>query len=156
MKSSTPIGSILRELRGNRSLREIEKISGVSYGHIRNIENGFDPRTRKEINPSIDVLKKLSHAYNYPFNNLMTMAGYVELSGEISVHSNAAASLTILNATNEQVADIYNHTLTMLSEGRANVNGHVLPPHESDRFSRAFKVFIEAFFSDYFDDKKSE
>lgn len=154
MIPKTPIGSILKELRGKRSLREIEKLSDVSYGHIRNIENGMDPRTGKEIKPSPEVLKKLAHAYNFPHDQLMYAAGYYyDKPPEINqkgkkIHFVDEDSKEYFI---ERSDDIYQHTLWVLMNRRAKVNGHVLSPQESDRFARAFKVFTEAFFPDYLD-----
>ncbi|MEK3856590.1 helix-turn-helix domain-containing protein [Cytobacillus sp. FSL H8-0458] len=72
----TRIGEFLRKLRGKRSLRDIQKLSGVSYTYLRSIEKGVDPRSGNEIIPTPDTLKKLSKAYNHPYNELMLLAGY--------------------------------------------------------------------------------
>jgi transcriptional regulator with XRE-family HTH domain len=73
----TRLGDFLKELRGTKSLREIEKTSGVSYSYLRRIENGIDPRSGKEFIPSPDTLKKLAKAYDYDYIDLMDMAGYL-------------------------------------------------------------------------------
>jgi transcriptional regulator with XRE-family HTH domain len=73
----TVIGDFLRELRGKRSLRDIQEVSGVSYTYLRNIEKGVDPRSGNEILPTPDTLRKLSKAYNYPYLELAEMAGII-------------------------------------------------------------------------------
>ncbi len=70
------IGEKLRELRGNRSLREIEKISGVSHTYLSSLEKGADPRTGKERKPTVETLQKLAEVYNYSIVDLMVLAGY--------------------------------------------------------------------------------
>jgi transcriptional regulator with XRE-family HTH domain len=72
----TRIGDFLRELRGNRSLRDIQKISGVSYTYLRSIEIGVDPRSGNEIVPTPQTLEKLAAAYNRSYAELMVLAGY--------------------------------------------------------------------------------
>jgi transcriptional regulator with XRE-family HTH domain len=73
----TRIGDFLKELRGKRSLRDIEKTSGVSYSYLRRIEKGIDPRSGKEFIPTPDTLKKLAKAYDCEYIDLMDIAGYL-------------------------------------------------------------------------------
>jgi transcriptional regulator with XRE-family HTH domain len=74
----TVIGDFLRKLRGKRSLRDIQEVSGVSYTYLRSIEKGVDPRSGNEISPTPDTLRKLAKAYNYPYLELAEMAGIIE------------------------------------------------------------------------------
>lgn len=71
------IGDFLRELRGKRSLRDIQEISGVSYTYLRSIEKGVDPRSGNEILPTPGTLVKLAEAYNHSYLELMEKAGYL-------------------------------------------------------------------------------
>lgn len=77
MISITEVGNYLRNLRGKRSLRDIQEISGISYTHLRNIEKGIDPRSGSELIPTPEVLKKLSEALNVNYIELMEKAGYL-------------------------------------------------------------------------------
>ncbi|MDQ1914404.1 helix-turn-helix transcriptional regulator [Paenibacillus sp. GD4] len=70
-------GSFLEQLRGSRSLREAAKLSGLSHAYIRDLELEKNRSTNERIIPSPDTLKKLSAAYNYPYKDLMTMAGHL-------------------------------------------------------------------------------
>lgn len=79
------IGRILKELRGKRSLREIERESGVSHTYLSSLEKGRDPRTGKERKPTPDTLKKLAHVYSVPYEWLMSAAGYMDLEEGLSV-----------------------------------------------------------------------
>lgn len=71
------LGDLLKKLRGKLSLREAAKRSGLSYSYISSLENGKHPRTGAPINPTPDILRNLSNAYNYPYEDLMRVAGYL-------------------------------------------------------------------------------
>ncbi|WP_214630029.1 helix-turn-helix domain-containing protein [Paenibacillus agaridevorans] len=77
------ISRFLRELRGRRkyTLREASERSGLSHSYISSLENGKHPKTKAPINPSPESLKRLSEAYNYDFETLMKVAGYIEGNG---------------------------------------------------------------------------
>lgn len=72
------LGELLTKLRGNLSLREVAKRSGLSYSYISSLEKGKHPKTGAPINPTPETLKSLSKVYNYDYNKLMKMAGYIE------------------------------------------------------------------------------
>jgi transcriptional regulator with XRE-family HTH domain len=72
------LGVFLRKLRGGLSLREAAKRSGLSYTYIRSLELGKHPRTGSPINPTPDILRGLAKAYNYPHEELMRKAGYLD------------------------------------------------------------------------------
>lgn len=76
----TIVGDLLRELRGNKSLREVERGSGISNTYLSSIEKGVDPRSGNEIKPSPDVLRKLANYYGHPYHDLMIKAGYLTLT----------------------------------------------------------------------------
>lgn len=83
------IGTFLKELRGSRSLREVEKLSGVSHTYLSSLEKGADPRTGKERKPTVETLKKLAKAYDHPYEELLAKAGYIndwkDLDSKINV-----------------------------------------------------------------------
>lgn len=72
------LGELLKELRGGRSLREIGDITELSHTYISDIEKGYRRGTKKPINPSPETLKRLADAYNYPYEQLMKVAGYID------------------------------------------------------------------------------
>lgn len=72
------LGNFLKQLRGDLSLREAARRSGLSYSYISSLEAGKHPKTGVPINPSPDSLKGLAKAYNYDFNDLMKKAGYIK------------------------------------------------------------------------------
>jgi len=71
-------GELLQKLRGDKTLREISAISNISHAYLSILEKGYNPQTKKEIKPSVEIIKKLSEIYLYPFEELMQAAGYTE------------------------------------------------------------------------------
>ncbi|MFD2613314.1 LytTR family transcriptional regulator DNA-binding domain-containing protein [Paenibacillus gansuensis] len=73
------LGNFLEHLRGSMSLREAAKRCGLSHVYIRDLEkNKSNAKNGDYIKPSPDTLKKLSEAYNYPYEHLMIKAGYIK------------------------------------------------------------------------------
>lgn len=77
------LGDLLKKLRGNKSLREIAELTELSHTYISDIEKGFRRGSKKPLHPSPDTLRRLANAYNYPYEKLMKVAGYIEFNGEI-------------------------------------------------------------------------
>jgi transcriptional regulator with XRE-family HTH domain len=66
------LGPRLRELRGDRSLRDVAKQAGVNHGYLSQLERG-------EITaPAPAILQRLAKGYGVPFPVLMNWAGYME------------------------------------------------------------------------------
>lgn len=119
------LGDYLRKLRGNRSLREIEKHTGVSHTYLRTIEKGVDPRkkvTQKDVSkelgvsesavrmwelgknkPSPDVLRRLADYHQVEYIDLLMRAGYINLE-DILLFKHKEYNFTEEQA--EQLADI--------------------------------------------------
>lgn len=74
------LGELLKELRGKESLRDASKRIGISHTYLDTIEKGFDKRSGKHVNPTPETLKLLSKAYNYDYEELMILAGYLDNS----------------------------------------------------------------------------
>lgn len=104
----TKIGDFLRELRGKRSLRDIQKISGVSYTYLRSIEKGVDPRSGNTIIPTPETLEKLARAYNHSYTDLMEKAGYLQPSKDYQKHlkTNLEAALIKITKDNEFIPEV--------------------------------------------------
>lgn len=62
MRDPKEIGKIVRELRGNLSLREFAKKCDVSHTTIDNIEKGFDFRTGKPVQIKMTTIEKIANA----------------------------------------------------------------------------------------------
>lgn len=69
------IGIIVRELRGDRSLRDFAKLCDVAHTTIDNIEKGIDVRTNKPVQVKLATLKKIANACNVP---LSYITGYTK------------------------------------------------------------------------------
>ncbi len=54
------LGNFIKQKRGNLSLREFANLIGISHSHLDSIEKGFDPKTGKPVNISLEVLNKLA------------------------------------------------------------------------------------------------
>lgn len=93
-------GEYLRKLRGNRSLREIERLSGVSHTYLSSLEKGVDPRTGARILPSPDILLKLSKALGVTYPDLMTKAGYL-IDRDSSEFKTTQILISIIEVLNE-------------------------------------------------------
>lgn len=71
------LGILLKELRGARSLRRVERECGVSNTYLSHLEKGRDCRSGRPFNPSPHTLRKLSNYYNYSYVEFMIKAGYL-------------------------------------------------------------------------------
>ncbi len=78
-------GKYLKSLRGQRSLREIDRLSGVSHTYLSSLEKGKDPRTGHELLPTRDVLRKLASAYGVAYIDLLIKADYLTLDEVLTV-----------------------------------------------------------------------
>lgn len=78
MEPGNHFGKFLETLRGKLSLRKVASKSGLSHAYIRDLELGRNRTTNDVIKPSPDTLRKLSHAYQYPYTDLLMKAGYLE------------------------------------------------------------------------------
>jgi transcriptional regulator with XRE-family HTH domain len=64
-------------LSKNWSIRKAARNMGISYSYLSILEKGKDPRTGKDSNPKPEMLKIISKTYNYPYEELMKAAGYL-------------------------------------------------------------------------------
>ena len=63
------IGTLLRRLRGELSLRDITRLTGISSSYLSQLERG-------EKRPGRSVLKRLAQTYNVDLRDLLKRAGY--------------------------------------------------------------------------------
>ena len=74
------LGTLLRRLRGGLSLRDVNRITGVSSSYLSKIERGERP-------PGANLLRKLAFAYNLNAEDLIRQAGHL---GQFGLHSDEA------------------------------------------------------------------
>lgn len=75
----TELNLKLEELRQNKkfTLREAAEKSGLSHAYIRDLELNKNRKTGQAIIPSPQALQKLAAAYDYSYEELMKLAGFV-------------------------------------------------------------------------------
>lgn len=78
MKNLSELGEYLRKVRGNRSLREMGRITGLSHTYLSTLEKGVDPRSGNKRRPKPAALRKLSKALGLNYIELMKKADYLE------------------------------------------------------------------------------
>ena len=74
MLSKEELGKYLKQLRESKglSLREVDKLSNISYTHLNMIENG-----KRNVTPAL--LRNLAQLYNVSYLDLYEKAGYIDL-----------------------------------------------------------------------------
>lgn len=71
MRNEKDIGKIIRNLRGNMSLRDFAKKCDISHTTIDNLEKGFDFRTGKPVQAKIATLKKIADSCGVPLSYIV-------------------------------------------------------------------------------------
>lgn len=100
-------GNYLKELRGNQSLRDVQKGTGISHSYLSTLERGSDPRTKKQRKPAPEILKKLATYYGVSYTDLLEKAGYIDLEADVEIRAEVTGELSVST-------DLY----TMLSKDR--------------------------------------
>jgi transcriptional regulator with XRE-family HTH domain len=107
------LGPRLRELRGDRSLRDVAKQAGVNHGYLSQLERG-------EITaPAPAILQRLAKGYGVPFPVLMNWAGYME-SG-LSVNQERALSYLGSDVSDDEL-ELVRAFLDAIRKQRATFN----------------------------------
>lgn len=68
-------GKKIKELRGNKSIREAARGIGISHTYLDSLEKGYDARSGNKRTPTIEMINKISLYYNYDFAELTDLAG---------------------------------------------------------------------------------
>lgn len=80
MLDTERLGALIREKRGDLSLRDCAKSIGISHTHLDSIEKGYDPRTGKPVSLTVETLHKISQGMNIPIEDLMSVLGVSQLT----------------------------------------------------------------------------
>ena len=120
------LGELFRHIRlsKNWSIRKAAKRMGISYSYLSILEKGIDPRTGKDSNPKPDTLRLISKAYEYPYEELLKAAGY--LNDEDSSDRNFDLTVFISNM-NLIMGDM---TIEELSEDIHKKTGYSISPKQ--------------------------
>lgn len=71
------LGALLKELRGDESLRNASKRMNISYSYLSLLEKGIDNRTGTPVKPSSETLRQIAKGYKYDYMKLIKIAGYL-------------------------------------------------------------------------------
>lgn len=76
------LGRTLEALRKEKklSLREVAEMTGLNFTYIRDLELNKNRSTKQPVKPTTDTLQKLAAAYDYPLENILKLAGQVEVA----------------------------------------------------------------------------
>lgn len=95
LRQRPPIGELLRDLRGSRTLREVEQGAAIPNSYLSNVEGGGK-------RPGLKTLSKLANYYGVPLEELLDVAG---LPNGRDTHSDAASALDVHRAYDFLMAD---------------------------------------------------
>lgn len=70
------LGELLKELRGDESLRDAAKRMDITYSYLAMLERGTDRRTDNFIKPTSETLQQIAKAYKYDYIKLVEFAGF--------------------------------------------------------------------------------
>ncbi len=93
------LGEIIKKYRTEHdmSMRDFEALSGISRGYLSMLEKNENPRSKKPITPSIDMIKQVANAIGLTFDQVFDMMDAQEISLAVpSKSTNAALSLSPL------------------------------------------------------------
>ena len=83
------LGNLIKNKRESEglSLREFSERCNLSHSFIKKLEDG-DPRTGKQIGPTMDSLEKLAPALNISLEDLLIKIGYIQDESRKLEHTN--------------------------------------------------------------------
>lgn len=127
-------GEYLKELRGNRSLREMERITGLSHTYLSTLEKGVDPRSGNERKPTPDVIRKIADGLGVSYYALMEKAGYYDRNTQLLIE---LRNLLLKKATSESELRTVDEKLEKIINGME-------PSEKSERAKLTeYKHFLE-------------
>jgi len=102
-----------RNLKG-RTLREVEKETGVSNAYLNQLEQG------KVKGPSPHILQKLANFYGVPYTNLLELAGYLIPKEEARAKRTAGVAFSLLkDLTKEEEEELLKYLEFMRQKKKA-------------------------------------
>ena len=81
------VGEYLKILRGDKSLGQVEMMTGITKSYLSKVERG-----ERGI-PSPKVLEKLAKAYNVDYDDLLDKVGYTDSEPELLIIRRAAKKM---------------------------------------------------------------
>ena len=76
------LGEIIKDYREKHdmSMRDFETLSGISRGYLSMLEKNQNPRSKKPITPSIDMIKQVASAIGMTFDQIFDLMDGQEVS----------------------------------------------------------------------------
>ena len=73
------LGDIIKSYREEHglSLRAFAEKCGFSHAYVNKLEKGIDPKSKKEVIPTIDTLEKIADAMNISLGELLKEMNYI-------------------------------------------------------------------------------
>ena len=120
------LGELFHQIRisKNWSIREAARKMEISYSHLSVLEKGFDNRTGKDSIPKPETLRIISKTYEYPYEELMNAAGY--LNNERIVYKKFDLTLFIGNIN----LIMGNMTIEEFSQDISDKTGYSINPKQ--------------------------
>lgn len=135
------LGELIKKFReeNKMSLREFAKKAGLSHSYINNLENGIDPRSGKEVMPTIETLKKIAQAMNMELNDLLKQIGYIEAekSREWQPQLTEKDKKDIAKTLEEWMKDLTS------AEGLAFFNGEPVDEETKEYLKDSFEMILK-------------
>ncbi|MBU6949283.1 helix-turn-helix domain-containing protein [Staphylococcus haemolyticus] len=145
-------GKKLKELRGDRSIREASRNIGISHTYLDSLEKGIDPRTGKERKPTIEVIHKLSKYYNVDFFDLSRLAGVF-----VSIKDTPKeVKREEINKMKKRFKEYFNDTELIVKENYLDIMSKKLSYRESIFWQNLYNFYIQEKDSDYLKIKDEE
>ena len=129
MEDIKRIGNLVRELRGDMSLREFAQKCQVSHTTIDNIEKGWDFRTKKPVQVKLGTLEKISAACGVPMSYFMEKKYIIGEKINRTIAHNIRHHRERAGLTVAQLADklgVSDSTVQHLESGEARVESNML------------------------------
>ncbi|MCY9588648.1 XRE family transcriptional regulator [Paenibacillus chitinolyticus] len=141
-------GKYLKQLRGNMTLREAADRSGLSHTYISFLEKGERPGTKKPIQASPEVLKKLAMAYNHPYEDLLQRAGYLDeqlmMDYEGKIYSEPVmASFVREPVSKYSYSNVIELSTLLFSKNNIAYEGRILSDNEKRKILNIVEVLLD-------------
>lgn len=107
MSNKNALGEIIRQLRGDLSLREFAIKCDVSHTTIDNLEKGIDFRTGKPTQVKMSTLQKIADACDVPVSYILNEAKIQSTDAPDSLTEAEAALLTLFRQIPPERQQIY-------------------------------------------------
>ena len=115
MRNEKELGAIIRNLRGDISLRDFAVKCDISHTTIDNLEKGFDFRTGKPVQAKMATLKKIATACNVTVGYLLGEEEKPTASGELS--ENRQKLMEFASSVPEDKVDLLLRVMQSIVEG---------------------------------------